>query len=30
VPTSRTERIDVQLGEADTDDCVLISKREGL
>jgi pyrimidine operon attenuation protein/uracil phosphoribosyltransferase len=30
VPTSRTERIDVQLGESDTDDCVLISKREGL
>jgi pyrimidine operon attenuation protein/uracil phosphoribosyltransferase len=30
VPTSRTERIDVQLGDSDSDDCVLISKREGL
>ena len=30
VPTSRTERIDVQLGATDTNDCVIISKREGV
>jgi pyrimidine operon attenuation protein/uracil phosphoribosyltransferase len=30
VPTSRSERIDVQLGESDANDCVLITKREGV
>ncbi|MFY8052982.1 MAG: bifunctional pyr operon transcriptional regulator/uracil phosphoribosyltransferase PyrR, partial [Armatimonadaceae bacterium] len=30
VPTSRSERIDVQLGDSDANDCVLITKREGV
>ena len=30
VPTSRAERIDVQLGESDVNDCVMITKREGV
>jgi pyrimidine operon attenuation protein/uracil phosphoribosyltransferase len=28
VPTSRVERIDVHLGESDSEDCVVISKRD--